>query len=361
MSTPPPVPARGPRTRRGHGHRALAEAAMRRRHSERRTCRLGRRPAAVPLPDGFAPYAWAATVAEVAARHGLAPAQVLKFDQNTPPLPGVAADPARGELRDPQRRTPTGPTASCARRRPRYVSRDGGAASAGSRSSSARARTISSCSAPAPSSAPGRTASIVPPTYALYRIATMLDGRGSRRRRGGADGASLIWRCNPDNPTGVVTPAAELVELARRHPERGGRRRRGLRRVRRRDRRPVARRVPEPDRAAHDVEGVRLRRAPRRLRGRSTRDGRGARRAARAGADLRARCPHRRRGAPRPALRPRARDSPSASASATRSSRPGSTRRRPRATSSGSAARTISARGSSSRASSCAASRRGSG
>ena len=35
----------------------------------------------------------------------------------------------------------------------------------------------------------------------------------------GADGASLIWRCNPDNPTGAVTPAAELVELARRHPD----------------------------------------------------------------------------------------------------------------------------------------------
>ncbi len=29
----------------------------------------------------------------------------------------------------------------------------------------------------------------------------------------------MLWRCNPGNPTGVVTPAAELVELARRHPE----------------------------------------------------------------------------------------------------------------------------------------------
>ena len=50
-------------------------------------------PSAVPLPDAFAPYAWAATVAEVAARHGLDPVQVLKFDQNTPPLPGVAQVP----------------------------------------------------------------------------------------------------------------------------------------------------------------------------------------------------------------------------------------------------------------------------
>ena len=34
-----------------------------------------------------------------------------------------------------------------------------------------------------------------------------------------AEGASVIWRCNPNNPTGVVTPAAELVELARAHPK----------------------------------------------------------------------------------------------------------------------------------------------
>ena len=32
-------------------------------------------------------------MAEVAARHGLAPAEVLKFDQNTPALPGVAQIP----------------------------------------------------------------------------------------------------------------------------------------------------------------------------------------------------------------------------------------------------------------------------
>ena len=56
----------------------------------RRRAEAGR---AVPLPAAFAPYAWASTVEEVAARHGLEPAQVLKFDQNTPPLPGVAQVP----------------------------------------------------------------------------------------------------------------------------------------------------------------------------------------------------------------------------------------------------------------------------
>ena len=91
MSTPPSDAGRGHgRARRRDDARGGCDG---RRHSERRTCRFGRRAAAVPLPDGFAPYAWAATVAEVAARHGLAPAQVLKFDQNTPALPGVAQIP----------------------------------------------------------------------------------------------------------------------------------------------------------------------------------------------------------------------------------------------------------------------------
>ena len=39
------------------------------------------------LPDGFAAYAWSPTSADVAARHGLRPEQVLRYDQNTPPCP----------------------------------------------------------------------------------------------------------------------------------------------------------------------------------------------------------------------------------------------------------------------------------
>ena len=45
------------------------------------------------LPQGFRPYEWAPSSAEVAARHGLRPEQVLRFDQNTPPLPGVPQIP----------------------------------------------------------------------------------------------------------------------------------------------------------------------------------------------------------------------------------------------------------------------------
>ena len=46
-----------------------------------------------PLPVGFAPYVWASTAEEVAARRGLDPAKVIRFDANVPPLPGVPRIP----------------------------------------------------------------------------------------------------------------------------------------------------------------------------------------------------------------------------------------------------------------------------
>ena len=45
------------------------------------------------LPDGFRPYAWAPPLEEIAARHGLHPAEIIRFDQNVPPLPGVPQVP----------------------------------------------------------------------------------------------------------------------------------------------------------------------------------------------------------------------------------------------------------------------------
>ncbi len=50
-------------------------------------------PQPIALPEGFRSYAWATPTAQVAARSGVPPAQVLRFDQNTPPLPGVPQVP----------------------------------------------------------------------------------------------------------------------------------------------------------------------------------------------------------------------------------------------------------------------------
>jgi histidinol-phosphate aminotransferase len=171
-------------------------------------------PNAVPLPEAFAPYSWAATVAEVAERHGLDPVQVLKFDQNTPPLPGVAQVPL-AESFATLNQYPDGRYRDLREAAAAYVGAESGnrigweqiVVGAGADDLILLcARTYL---------APGRTAAIVPPTYALYRVATLLTGAQSVAE---AEGASVIWRCNPENPTGAVTSAAELVELARRHP-----------------------------------------------------------------------------------------------------------------------------------------------
>jgi len=173
-------------------------------------------PEAVPVPDEFAAYVWSAGIAEVAARHGLSPAQVLKFDQNTPPLPGVPQIPLAESFATLQE-YPPGAYRELREAAAGYVSRQTGTdvdweqvvIGAGADDLILLcARTYL---------APGRSASIVTPAYSMYRIATLLNGA---RPTSAAedDAASLLWRCNPDNPTGKVIPPEELVELARRHP-----------------------------------------------------------------------------------------------------------------------------------------------
>ena len=134
---------------------------------------------------------------------------------------------------------------------------------------------------------------------------------GSRRRSpaprwsGRTDGATVRWVCNPNNPTGETTSPEEIVELAHRAPETivvvdeayveyGGT-----------SCAPWVDEAAEPRRAAHPVEGVRLRRAPRRLRARAPGHRRAARRASRAGTGGRAGRRDRRRGPPRASPRRR--------------------------------------------------------
>ena len=139
-------------------------------------------PVAVPLPDGFAPYAWAATVAEVAARHGLAPAQVLKFDQNTPPLPGVAQVPL-AESFATLNGYPDGTYRELREAAAAYVSRQTAievdweqiVVGAGADD------LILLCARTYLGAGTQRRRSCRP-TYALYRIATLLAGADSRRR-----------------------------------------------------------------------------------------------------------------------------------------------------------------------------------
>ncbi len=174
-----------------------------------------RSPRAVTLPDAFTPYAWAASVDEVAARHGLAPAEVLKFDQNTPPLPGVPQIPL-AESFATLNRYPDGLYRDLREAAAAYVT-------AGSDAEIGWEQIVVGAGADdlillcaRTYLEPGRKAAILPRTYSLYRIATLLSGA---EPTGEIEGASLIWRCNPENPTGEVTPAAQLVDLARANPD----------------------------------------------------------------------------------------------------------------------------------------------
>ena len=81
-ATPEGAPARG------RGHRAAGPC---RRAPAARGGRgmSAARELAQPVGPGYAPYVWSAAVDEVAEQHGVPREAVLKFDQNTPALPGV--------------------------------------------------------------------------------------------------------------------------------------------------------------------------------------------------------------------------------------------------------------------------------
>ena len=160
---------------------------------------------------GFTPYVWAPR-RELAARHGLRPEQIVRFDQNTPPFAGVPQIPLARELRAPERvprrDVPGAPRGRSGVRRRRRR--------AGSRSSSAPAPTSSIylCARTFLGAGPAGRDLEARPTSSTRRR------RCSRGRRAArtTDGADLIWRCNPNNPTGAAVPARELVALAAAQP-----------------------------------------------------------------------------------------------------------------------------------------------
>lgn len=162
-----------------------------------------------PLADGFQPYAWAPTAEEVAARRGLPVAQVLRFDANVPPLPGVPPIPL-GESFSRLNEYPEGTyrelraaAASYAGVAPEQVVIGAGADDL--IYLVARAYL-----------APGRRAAVERPTYPVYAIASRLEGAEVTEE---LDGADVIWVCNPANPTGALREPEEIAALAREHPD----------------------------------------------------------------------------------------------------------------------------------------------
>jgi histidinol-phosphate aminotransferase len=162
-----------------------------------------------PLSDAFEPYVWAPTTEDVAARRGLHPAQVIRFDMNTPPLPGVPQVPlgesfARlNDYPDGTYRELREAAAGYVGVAPEWIVPGAGA----DQLVGLAARTFL---------APGRRACVRRPTYSVYAIASGIEGATVVDE---PDEADVVWICNPNNPTGDLVEPKEIAALARSLPE----------------------------------------------------------------------------------------------------------------------------------------------
>jgi histidinol-phosphate aminotransferase len=169
---------------------------------------------AVPLPPAFEPYVWAATADDVAARRGLSAAQVLRFDANVPPLPGVPQVPLSRSF-ERLHEYPEGTYRELREAAAAYVGVQPeqivvGAGADGLIGLVARTFLAS-----------GRRAAVIAPTYPLYAIASSLAGAecfAARLDPAEVAGADVVWVCNPNNPTGELVPAEDLAAVAERLP-----------------------------------------------------------------------------------------------------------------------------------------------
>jgi histidinol-phosphate aminotransferase len=172
-------------------------------------------PAARPLPDGFAPYVWARTAAEVAACRGLPEAAVLRFDANVPPLPGVPPIPL-GESFARLNEYPEGTYGELRRAAASYAGVEPEQVVVGAGADDLIglvARVFL---------APGRTAAVQALTYPLYAIASGIEGAEVLEAPLDSDalkGVDVVWLCNPANPTGALLEPEAISRLAGELPE----------------------------------------------------------------------------------------------------------------------------------------------
>ncbi|HZS23650.1 MAG TPA: aminotransferase class I/II-fold pyridoxal phosphate-dependent enzyme [Gaiellaceae bacterium] len=149
------------------------------------------------LPAGFRPYEWAPSTEELAARAGLDPVEIVRFDGNVPPLPLASSRP--GALAAALADVNTYPhggyreiheaIADYAGVEPENVVLGAG----GDDLILLCARAFAGA---------GDTVAVPPdPTYPLYRVATQLAGAEI-----GDDAPALTFCCRPGNPLGDLPP-----------------------------------------------------------------------------------------------------------------------------------------------------------
>jgi len=168
-----------------------------------------------PLPQGFEPYVWARQAADVAAEHGLTAAEVLRFDANVPPLPGVPRVPL-GESFAALNEYPEGTYHELRGAAAAYAGVEPGEVTIGAGADDLIglvARTFL---------APGRRAAVQRPTYPLYAIASGIEGAQAVAAPLDAEslrGFDVVWICNPANPTGELVEPEAIAELAAALPD----------------------------------------------------------------------------------------------------------------------------------------------
>src|SRR5712691_4370120 len=168
-----------------------------------------------PLPEDFESYVWARTAEEIAAARGLPVAQVLRFDANVPPLPGVPAVPL-GESFAALNEYPEGTYRGLREAAAAYagVEPDEIVVGAGADDLIGLvARTFLG---------PGRTAAVQLPTYPLYAIASGIEGAEvveALLEPDALHGVDVVWICNPANPTGELIEPETIAALARALPD----------------------------------------------------------------------------------------------------------------------------------------------
>lgn len=182
-------------------------------------------PVTFTSPTAPASYSWEATNEEIAARYGVDPDRIVRFDLNTSPAPPELAARllARGRFETPLSEYPPSDYARLvAAAAARYgVERDELLVGAG-------ADEVLDLVAKA-FLAPGSSAVIPAPSYAMYRVLTEQRGATAvavpRRpadeswamdveaTRNAARSAALVWLCSPNNPTALPEPAGAIERL----------------------------------------------------------------------------------------------------------------------------------------------------
>jgi histidinol-phosphate aminotransferase len=182
-------------------------------------------PVTYSLPTQPASYSWEATDEEVAARYGVDPATIVRFDLNTSPAPPELAARllAAGRFESPLSEYPPSDYR-------RLVEAAAATYDVGTDEILVGAGADEILDLVGKAFLPAGGAAVIPtPSYAMYRVVTEQRGaevvavpRASEADgwaidvdavRVGAARSHLVWLCSPNNPTGLAEPDGAIARL----------------------------------------------------------------------------------------------------------------------------------------------------